>query len=333
MNTYVLGAGASIHAGYPLASKLGNELYDWVRRSAPKNDLWCGYIEELHNLYGGLADLEKILTDLDECPPDSPASSLSDTHRGNMRGAVRDSTREFFNTIRQRLGTHHALYDRLAAERIRERDFVITFNYDMACERALKKAGLWEISDGYGFSLSPNAPPASKVKVLKLHGSTNWLGRVPPGPRPVIFRRPDFEYLGYPAAVHDSLCVGIDSAAVISAMILPTFHKLFYLETSVGRKWEPFWGHIWQQAERALQSSEKIVLIGYSMPTADEAARKLLLEAPNSNTNITICCGQGSSAICDGFTSHGFSRVVTPGEGLFEDFLGVRGCGPSYQTA
>ncbi len=35
MVTYVLGAGASVHAGYPLASNLGNELRKWLHATKP----------------------------------------------------------------------------------------------------------------------------------------------------------------------------------------------------------------------------------------------------------------------------------------------------------
>jgi hypothetical protein len=66
------------------------------------------------------------------------------------------------------------LYDQFARERIQPGDTVITFNYDQACERSLKEAALWEISDGYGFELGIDAIPTSTVRVLKLHGSTNW---------------------------------------------------------------------------------------------------------------------------------------------------------------
>ena len=38
MKTYILGAGASYHAGYPLASRLGNRLADWIVEKRSKDD-------------------------------------------------------------------------------------------------------------------------------------------------------------------------------------------------------------------------------------------------------------------------------------------------------
>jgi hypothetical protein len=31
MTTYVIGAGASFHAGYPLASSMGSSLFQWMK--------------------------------------------------------------------------------------------------------------------------------------------------------------------------------------------------------------------------------------------------------------------------------------------------------------
>jgi hypothetical protein len=170
VTTFVLGAGASFHAGYPLARDLGNCLYAWVRGNVPSNDFWRGCIEELHEAYGGLGNIESILTDLDERPQGSPAETLGS--RGNVRGAVRFFIPAMFKSLREKRAV---FYERLVAERVRAGDVVLTFNYDLALERELRKGSLWEINDGYGFSLGLEAP-RSGVKVLKLHGSTNWVG-------------------------------------------------------------------------------------------------------------------------------------------------------------
>lgn len=328
MKTYVLGAGASYHAGYPLAGELGKKLYDWISCNIPEGNFWRGCIEELHGHYGGLEDLESILTELDERPPGSRAATLN----GNIRASVNVCIPEFFNSLRK---TQALLYDQLACERIQPGDVVITFNYDVLCERSLKKAGLWEVGDGYGFNIALDAIPPSKVKVLKLHGSTNWFkplfggmrGFFQAGPnalpsRPVILFPQDFEFLSYSKELCDPLCAREAKPGILPAIITLTRHKRFYDETSLGvRELEEFWRDIWTQAEYALRSSEKIVIIGYSMPTADEAAKTLLLNTSNKDAGVTICSGRGSAAIRDEFGSHGFTRIETLRNGLFEDFL------------
>jgi hypothetical protein len=284
------------------------------------------------DLYGGLGNIEQILTDLDQCLPGSRAATLQGPVRANLRANIRFVMREYFNDIRS---APSPLYERLAHERIRPGDVIITFNYDSACERELKRAGLWEISDGYGFSLGIDEIPQSKTKVLKLHGSVNWWGlifggssgfSVAPGwnslgSRPTLFFRPDFVFLGYPEQTRDPECGFVDKAAGIPAIILPTLKKNFFEQTSLGHEWEPFWQSLWRQAGCALASSERIAIIGYSMAQADEAARALLLEKSNRNAEIKVYSGSASTEIRDEFVARGFSHVRVSGKSRLEDFL------------
>ncbi len=331
MTTYVLGAGASRHAGYPLAGELGDTLHDWICRNKPPNHDYRIHMDQLRELYGGLGNIEQVLTDLDECPPGSQAATLPGPIRANLFRDLRLSIREFFDDLRRGPAP---LYKRLAGERIRPGDLVITFNYDVSCERELRQVGLWEISDGYGFPLGMDSIPPSRVKVLKLHGSTSWWGLMfggskgfgqasdMLGSRPVIFfLRPDFEFLGYSRELCDPACAGISEAAGAPAIIMPTLHKRFYEETSFGREWETFWQHLWAQAGRALQSSQMIVIIGYSMASADEKARELLLQKSNRDACITVCCGHRSTTIRNEFDVHGLQYIETFGQGRFEEYL------------
>jgi len=325
-----LGAGASLHAGYPLTADLGNRLHDWARQS---DFMLRGHVEELHQLYGGLKDLEQILTDLHERPVRSHAATLGQTHCGSIIGALNVAIPEFFYSLRENPIQGRDLYRELAQNKFRNGDTIITFNYDLACERALKMEGKWEIGDGYGFSLGAGITPQSQVRVLKLHGSTNWLGILFDGikgassvayvygPRPRLFGERDFTYLGHSKGVRDPLCKGISEPGGDPALILPTLHKNFFHETSFGREWEPFWDDIWGQAEQAFQSSDKIVIIGYSMPEADERARDLLLKRSNPDAEILVFSGSRTGAICEDFRNGGFQTVHSFGKGYFEDYL------------
>jgi hypothetical protein len=289
------------------------------------------YIDQLIELYGELGNVEEILTDLDEHLPGSRAATLPTHIRPYLLPGFRWSIREFFNDMRES-PAHLHLYKRLAYERVRVGDVIITFNYDVACERQLKQAGLWEIGDGYGFSIRLDALPPSKVKVLKLHGSTNWFGQMfrgsrgisqvsdVYGPRPIIFFQPDLEFFGYPTELRDRLA-SADEATGHAVMIMPTLHKRFFEQTLFGREWEPFWSDLWGQAGSALAASEKIVIIGYGMASVDEKARELMLQESNRDAHIAIFCGGKSTAICNEFKSRGFRRVETHPEGRFEDFL------------
>ncbi len=105
-------------------------------------------------------------------------------------------------------------------------------------------------------------------------------------------------------------------------MIMPTLHKRFYVPITGGsREWEPFWDDIWSQAEQALQSSAKIVIVGYSMPTADERAIELLLKHSNPDAEILVFSGSRTNAICEDFRKSGFQTVISFGQGYFADYL------------
>lgn len=98
MVTYILGAGASRQAGYPLTNEFGGFLRDWaIKTESP----WGGFIEEAFELYGGLENLERVLTDLHERPEGSPAATLSRMHCGHMIGAFSVAIPELFHHLRQ----------------------------------------------------------------------------------------------------------------------------------------------------------------------------------------------------------------------------------------
>ena len=64
-------------------------------------------------------------------------------------------------------------------------DTIITFNWDTLMERALMETKHWKVDDGYAIEpnkvfrdgwITPNlTPPTSAPKIIKLHGSVNWL--------------------------------------------------------------------------------------------------------------------------------------------------------------
>lgn len=67
---------------------------------------------------------------------------------------------------------------------LNEDDTLITFNWDTLLDRALYEKGIWHIDDGYDIEFKAifrdswencSFNNKSKVKLIKLHGSTNWL--------------------------------------------------------------------------------------------------------------------------------------------------------------
>jgi len=240
-----------------------------------------------------------------------------------LTGALHDC----FDSIRS---APAPLYDNLARV-LRQGDSVITFNYDLGVERALRAAELWDIRTGYGFPIEAAEQP-SPVEVLKLHGSTNWRallfgGRTgffagtgnSLGNRPVLFFRPDLEYLGYSDFV-DPRCAHLDSAASLPAMIMPALPKTFHFATTYGEEWREFWDALWWRAESAIANADQLAVIGYSLPIADERARAMLLGSANKAVRLSICCGNAPVSLEREFREHGFTNIQT-GAHTFEDFL------------
>jgi hypothetical protein len=104
-------------------------------------------------------------------------------------------------------------------------------------------------------------------------------------------------------------------------MIMPTLKKRFFHETTFGKEWEPFWNALWSQAKDALRQADEIVLIGYSMPAADERARELLFASPDKHVRVTICCHTASSGIAQEFRDHGFTNIHEPTNPMFEGWI------------
>src|SRR5580698_1017704 len=222
MTAYIFGAGASTSAGYPLASQLLHGLSAWLDRCDPSLH-WVPWarnrIVQVRETFGSLDDFEGVLGRLEQyghkrVKPTGPVTYRQDRMdiihdcterlRGSDSGDPDDATegfypqylrseligalREFFYQIEE-LRVQPNAYDSFARRKAGPDSGIITFNYDIALERALAKAAKWDVGNGYGFSFLHNRP-ASEVTVYKLHGSVNWfkepINDVPP---PVIFPR------------------------------------------------------------------------------------------------------------------------------------------------
>jgi hypothetical protein len=249
------------------------------------------------------------------------ASVFANCHRLCLIGAMR----QWFAEIHRRHS--EAAYERFAREIARPEDSIITFNYDVALDSKLRESGKWSIGDGYGFPIE-GLPTGSPVKILKLHGSINWLAILfggmpgsaipasgPFGSRPV-FGTDDLTMLGY-SGVSDPRFRR--PAGAVSPFILPTNRKRFFFDTNLGRQWELFWRRLWSAAKRAVQGSERIVVCGYGMCRIDRRGRNLLLRG-KLDGGIEVCCGTDSPLIVQEIQDHG-RRAYMAEQTLFEQWV------------
>jgi hypothetical protein len=304
--TYVLGAGASKDAGYPLARSMGSDLFAWMEKHEP-NENFHTAATALREMFGSSDDIENLLTRIDEFLSRVTADQWQERERlGNQyKPALIEALRQWFIEIRQRPADS---YEQFAQGIVQDGDSIISFNYDVALDRQLKRAGLWKLGDGYGFEVE-GFETGSQVDLLKLHGSINWLaslfGGVISGPFAIqrgraMGDRPVFSdletcFLGY-ENMADSKFPRAGTAALVP-LILPTACKKFYFETNLGRQWEGFWNSLWNRAANVLAESKRIVICGYSLLAVDKRACELLLTNKSTSCRIDVCCGNDSEDI------------------------------------
>lgn len=326
--TYVLGAGASVHAGYPLTLQLWPALAAWIINAVPIDSDLRRMVDTVVSVNGPVSDVEALLADID-CGQ-GPFAALSEGRRNRIIVQMRRGITEYFKQLHKTKETA-PLYEQLAGL-LETGDAVITFNYDVALERELIRCGKFGVRTGYCFDgvvwpEQDSPEPDSKVIVIKPHGSVNWIAKMfPEGPGKVtntIGARPFVDAVNFPLPPYPDRVLdlsfpegGIDDCR---SLILPTYNKRFSVPTEFGEEWRPFYESLWSRAREALQSSHRIVLIGYSMPPADHGARAMILGSGNKRAEVVICSGSRSSSLAADFKTCHFEHVTE--KGTFEDYL------------
>lgn len=305
MRTFIFGAGASVHAGYPLAVELWRAMEGWTRATFPEHHEFRYRVDTMNAEFDLSKSFELVLTDLDdrieallqEAP--TPPEKFEFVH---LRVALKAMIPLYFNSLRSQPAE---LYRVFANQVLAPGDAVITFNYDLALDREMKRASKWSIGNGYGFEIDSVSLGDSPCRLFKLHGSTNWrgelfqgsegfsIGNSSLGQRPIIDPA-EFQFLEYGNAA-DPQCH--NGRVRIESIIMPTAKKKFFNETSLGREWEGFWDSLWLQAGEALNSSNEVYLIGYSAPEYDTRAKNLLAKTIDENAAVRVCCHNGTDGV------------------------------------
>lgn len=302
--TYIFGAGASFRAGYPFANSMGEELLQWMKK--PRTQVYFDYpsnAEYLEQRFGN--DIEALMKGIQKAvrrhEPDF--AMMANFYKPSVEQAIR----EWFQEIHQRDQGH--AYEAFASEIVRPGDCVVTFNYDIALDSQLRRAGKWAVGDGYGFSIEGLSRDSS-MKLLKLHGSINWLAALfSPlagsggvfGSRPVISDG-DLLALGYENVIDPRY--PRNGAAGIPPMILPTSRKQFFFDTNLGREWEPFWNRLWKAARKAVGTSDRVVIRGYGLYPVDRRGCNLLLKGKLPG-EVEVCCGDDTDRIVEQLRANG----------------------------
>jgi hypothetical protein len=331
MKTYVFGAGASVHANYPLASKLWPSVEELVRKEPPFDRAYGSVIDRMHGLFDTSKPFEVLLTELDD-----RISRTSDQLLVSLRNSVQLMVYDYFNRIR---GNPAELYRLFAQDILTPQDTVITFNYDVSLDRELCRSGKWSVLTGYGFDLDQpygfvvDQPSAcSSCKLLKLHGSTNWIAQVLDGLQGAGAVNPDKPLLGCRPVIPtpEMIHLGTDlvdprfrmGTGFVTSLIMPAANKKFFIPTSFdSREFEDFWDSLWLQARRAIEASDEVHIIGYSLPEYDNRASDLLLRTMRRETEVSICCRSDTKRLVDLFRNSAFAGAHAAGDGTFEGWV------------
>jgi hypothetical protein len=339
MTTYVLGAGASHDAGYPLAKTMASELLRWMKNTNHPSDSYAARYPDtarfLEEKFGPVQNVEDLMTKIQELIKSHERGTREQraerTVVANEYGVLQTAVRAWFAEIQQRAASSSIAYQSFAREIVARGDCVITFNYDVSLERELKLAGKFEVGDGYGFQIE-TLPTKSATKVLKLHGSTSWLallfgGRTSgffqfePGrtleSRPVIAKN-ELSYLGYDDIVDPRFAGG---GAALPVMIFPARSKEFYFAPNTGVEYVEFWDRLWRQADAALRSSARLVICGYSLNSIDKRACDLLLNAPGKGCDVIVASGGDTAQVVRRYREAGYASAVTADEVLFQKWV------------
>ncbi|MHB1599525.1 MAG: SIR2 family protein [Acidimicrobiales bacterium] len=182
------------------------------------------------------------------------------------------------------------------------RSTVITLNYDNLVEHAAVSSFLWgeptmswtvgravradDLFDGlppfhppvevavadepiYGKGKLRMAPKVETLHLLKLHGSLSWFWS-PTDPSGTTLAAWNVAEFG--SGLRDELVRRQDLPGREPFLVPPTTSKASYFETMVTRE-------LWRRAYEALKAAKRVVLVGYSLPTADSTFLGLLEDA------------------------------------------------------
>jgi hypothetical protein len=203
---------------------------------------------------------------------------------------------------------HQRLFETVYPEAASE-PVVISLNYDELADRGLVSLGRarytagpaesWVLPD-YGTEIfydhgrGGNRPVRRFGRLLKLHGSLNWLycrvchrlqlGRASRGPvldilydetTPFTLEAIDADRPELERVVSCADC----QAKYTPVLVAPT-HLKDYRNPHVGR--------IWYEASRALREASRVIFIGYSLPEDDQSVIYLLKRSIDQNCSIEV---------------------------------------------
>jgi len=179
---------------------------------------------------------------------------------------------------------------RYFARIVRDELGVISFNWDLVCERTLETAGV-----PWGYSEC-----AAAIPVIKPHGSLNWTNHLMQKDRGRIIKNPDefrpiapgatISYM--PGHPFDDPLLKYDSDD-LRCLIFPGCNEL--LEHKAGALASAEKARLWNEASSLVEHADRVAFIGYSLPSYDLEAAQALEHACRGK--LVIACNPANEVI------------------------------------
>lgn len=306
-NVYVLGAGFSAEAGFPLVASFlstTRDAIDWLDDNKRHEEVAAiervldfrhqagsaGYrinvdLDNIEHLFSLAAAKPRAASELDIrlaiAATLDYCSSRSNPPIGRLRvdetagWPVTDRLRKSAKRItgaRSSQDIESSIYHYYAAflsglssQKMRPgSNTIITLNYDLLLEESLRDLAIPIAYDlaGSGVTIDPTADindgNASALRILKLHGSTNW------------GERADGSLIVH--ATHE----GVRAGGLKPLLVPPTWNKNAAQALS----------RVWDSAVRSIAAATRLVLIGFSIPPYDQHFKYLLSVGLQDNSSL-----------------------------------------------
>jgi len=299
----ILGAGATKAEGGPLQGELFEQFFAELRYR--ENELPIGMAERLKKffmVFFGI-DIYRWTRKSPRYPTFEEALGMLDLalqRNESFRDYDQSPVNPDIQAVRQDLtflialvlewklsgdtSVHQRLVERLERERVLRHTAFLSLNYDILIDNALASRQIWPIYHlDYGIPFTNMIPrwselalttpgdlwyepePDRAVRLMKLHGSLNWLYC----PTCVKMTIKPKENGAVRVAVVPEPCRSCETK-VIPIIIPPTFFKVMS---------NHFLQQVWRTAEETLAKAQRLFICGYSFPDADLHFKYLLKRA------------------------------------------------------
>jgi len=268
---YVLGAGFSKEAGYPLtyeftSKKLIREFRKTLsKKEKTRMDKVTKYFQDRIKKKYCKNDIESVLNHVAVAEYLDMASMTESAKSYDSFDIYNDLKWYVVKILQWRSDRklRNEYYDFLK-KIYQNDDDIISFNYDLVIESVLAKLG---ITCDYGLN---QKPLKDSQLLLKMHGSVNWAQ---------CNNCENFAFFSDNVAVkilsQGQKCPHCKKNSLLPIIIPPVLYKENYFRTS--KLFKLLWGH----ANEIITQANKIVFIGFSMRDSDSYAQELFKLSSN----------------------------------------------------